>query len=102
MFQGIALGFDDCLRRALINELMCHFRLDCAAFTTKFGVDFEQYFAAELSVLAAMAADGLLHFDGQVLHVNAAGKLLIRNICMVFDAYLQRESEAAQRYSRTI
>ncbi|MDY6829069.1 MAG: oxygen-independent coproporphyrinogen III oxidase [Pseudomonadota bacterium] len=102
VFQGIALGFDDCLRRALINELMCHFRLDCAAFSTKFGVDFEQYFAAELSVLAAMAADGLLHFDGQVLHVNAAGKLLIRNICMVFDAYLQRESEAAQRYSRTI
>jgi oxygen-independent coproporphyrinogen-3 oxidase len=58
------------------------------------------YFATELEDLAEMERDGLLSLDERGIRVLGAGKLLIRNICMVFDRYLREKQE--QRYSRVI
>jgi oxygen-independent coproporphyrinogen-3 oxidase len=38
--------------------------------------------------------------DESSIRVQPAGKLLIRNICMVFDRYLREKQE--QRYSKVI
>jgi oxygen-independent coproporphyrinogen III oxidase len=35
-----------------------------------------------------MQADGLVEVDGNGIRVLPKGRLLIRNICMTFDAYL--------------
>lgn len=97
--RGITLEADDWLRRAVITDLICHFRLDTQAIQRRFGIDFSKYFAAELAALKSMAVDGLLRLATGEIIIEPAGKLLIRNICMVFDKYLQARSG---RYSKVI
>jgi len=95
--KGLEPDADDRLRRAVIMRLICAFELTYADF----GVDFAATFAAELARLAQMAADGLLTLDAAGIRVTEKGRLLIRNICMVFDRHL---APAAQqlRFSKAI
>jgi oxygen-independent coproporphyrinogen III oxidase len=85
----------------VIMHLICSFELDYATFAQQFGTDFRTRFAAELARLAPMADDGLLRLDTAGIRVTAKGRLLIRNICMVFDRHL---APAAQqlRFSKAI
>ena len=100
VFRGVELTADDRLRRDVITNLICHFELDWPAVERRHGISHRETFAAELPELAAMQQDGLLDMDATSVRVRPAGKLLIRNICMVFDRYLR---EAAQRrYSKVI
>ncbi len=99
VFKGVELNEDDKLRRAVITQLICHFDLSFAAIEKAFGIDFAAYFADELSRLAPMQADGLLIVTTQGIQVLAAGRLLIRNICMVFDRYLAQKQ---QQFSKVI
>ncbi len=101
VFRGVELEPDDVLRRRVIMDLICHFRLAFAPVEREWQIDFHEYFAPELEDLAAMAGDGLLTLDDQGIQVSLAGKLLIRNICMVFDRYL-RESREQKRFSKVI
>jgi oxygen-independent coproporphyrinogen-3 oxidase len=64
------------------------------------GVNFNEYFANELKDLEVMQADGLLKLEPGRIEVQPAGKLLIRNICMVFDRYLREKQN--QRFSKVI
>jgi len=48
-----------------------------------------------------MAGDGLLSLDAAGIAVHPKGRLLIRNICMNFDAYMA-EKQAQQRFSKVI
>ena len=100
VFRGIELSADDRLRRAVITQLICHFALDFADLERVYGVRVPDYFGQELAELAAMQHDGLLEIDAASIRVKPAGKLLIRNVCMVFDRYL-REREG-QRFSKVI
>jgi oxygen-independent coproporphyrinogen-3 oxidase len=100
ILRGVQLDADDLLRRAVITRLICHFELDMTAIEADFGVVFASYFAPELAQLAAMQADGLLEVGVTSLRVRPAGKLLIRNICMVFDRYLREKQDG--RYSKVI
>jgi oxygen-independent coproporphyrinogen-3 oxidase len=99
--RGIALDTDDLLRRAVIQMLMCDFELEIAPLEREHGIDFGDYFAVELARLAALADDGLIAISPERLLVTPKGRLLIRNICMVFDSYLNPQAEPL-RYSRTI
>ena len=99
IFRGVRLNEDDRLRRDVIMKLMSNFELDYAVLSKQWGIDFKTYFADALERLKEMAADGLLHLDEQALTVLPKGRLLIRNIAMVFDAYLSRTTA---RYSKVI
>ncbi len=101
IFRGIELDDDDRLRRQVITALICHFDLVIKEVEQAFGIDFRAYFAAELNDLQSMQADGLLTVTDERIRVTPAGKLLIRNICMVFDRYL-REAANGQRFSKVI
>ncbi|HKJ71235.1 MAG TPA: oxygen-independent coproporphyrinogen III oxidase [Gammaproteobacteria bacterium] len=101
VFRGYALTSEDRLRRSVITRLMCDFALDFGQVEAGWGIDFREHFAAELADLEEMAADGLLEMDDRGLRVTPRGRLLIRNVAMVFDAYL-RAREGAQRYSKVI
>jgi len=100
VYRGIHLDADDRLRREAITQLICHFELDMPAIAKQYGIDFTSYFAAELRELRDMADDGLITLDNETIRVLPAGRLLIRNVCMVFDRYL-RES-TTQRFSKVI
>ena len=103
--RGIALGMDDLLRRTVIQKLMCQFELSISAIEQAFPIAFGQYFAAEMAVLRHLERDGLLTIDGDWISVTMRGRLLIRNVCMVFDRYLAVPAtlpRTTPRYSRTV
>jgi oxygen-independent coproporphyrinogen-3 oxidase len=97
--RGLTLNRDDIIRRDIITELICQFDLDFDAFGKRWQIDTRDYFKAELERLVPMQEDGLLTLDDKGIHVTDAGRLLIRNICMEFDAYLEH---AKARFSRVI
>lgn len=99
--RGLKLTQDDIIRRAAINQLICHFELDGDTFGQQHDIAFNDYFADELIRLQQHEQDGLLERQGNRLVVTPAGRLLIRSICMVFDAYLN-QSQQTQKYSRII
>ncbi|WP_114241334.1 oxygen-independent coproporphyrinogen III oxidase [Dyella sp. C9] len=99
--RGILLGRDDIIRRAVISELMCHGELDMPGFSERHRLDFADVFASELARLREHATDGLVTVDEQTIRVTSRGRLLLRNVAMCFDAYLNQPNESA-RYSRTI
>jgi oxygen-independent coproporphyrinogen-3 oxidase len=100
VFRGVELNQDDVLRRAVITHLICNFSLEFSAVEQQFGINFAQYFEVELADLQPMKVDGLIEMDSQSIRVLPAGRLLIRNVCMVFDRYLREKTE--QRFSRVI
>ena len=100
VFRGVRLDADDRLRRAVITELICHFALKFAAIERQFGICFRDRFAVELAELTDMQSDGLLALSETGIEVLPPGRLLIRNICMVFDRYLREQ--ASTRFSRVI
>lgn len=98
--KGFTLYEDDTLRKAVINKLICHFKLSFSEIENAFGINFADYFAEELKRLKLMADDDLISLDSDSVTVKDGGRLLIRSICMAFDAYLTPNSEV--RYSRII
>jgi len=98
--RGRFLSCDDRVRRDLIQRLMCEFALDVPAFEARHGVDFARDFAAECEALEPLIRDGLVEWRGSSLRVRGPGRLLVRNVAMVFDRYLQYQRES--RFSRVI
>lgn len=98
--RGARLSSDDRLRRALIQAIMCQGRVDIPALERTHGIAFNDYFAAELTRLLPLAEDGLLSIAPDALEVSPRGRLFLRNIAMVFDAYLNAAEPG--RFSKAI
>ncbi len=99
--RGMELSADDLLRRAVIQALACQFKLSKKAIEISYLIEFDHYFTEELAELGGLESDGLVQLDPEWITVTARGRMLIRNVCMVFDKYLRRERET-MRYSRVI
>jgi oxygen-independent coproporphyrinogen-3 oxidase len=101
IMRGMELDADDLVRREIIQALMCHFMISKEAFNTQFQIDFDSYFATELDELKEYEREGLIELAPAWVAVTPKGRMLIRNICMVFDKYLRTKQEHA-RYSKVI
>ncbi len=99
--RGYLLNADDRLRREVIEQIMCRAWLDFAAIEHAYDIRFADYFRSELDALQDMENDGLLRRRENGLEILPAGRLLLRNIAMVFDRYLWA-GEQTVRYSRTV
>ena len=99
--RGYVLNDDDRIRRFVILSLMCNFELDLGELRSRFGIDFDTYFASEILKLDASAEPGFLERTPAKLTVTPMGSVFIRNICMAFDRYLGA-SAAQPIYSRTV
>jgi oxygen-independent coproporphyrinogen-3 oxidase len=86
--RGLLLSRDDQLRREIITRLICDFRLRIGEIEAKWDIQFRSYFAAALPRLDTLAADGLIEHNDEEIRVSDRGRLLVRHVCMVFDAYL--------------
>ena len=103
--RGLALSPDDLLRRDVIQKLMCDFALDLRDLAARRDVDVAERFAPELARLAELAKDGLLTLAPDRIAVTPKGRLLVRNICMVFDDYFGKPAAVPlqrMQYSRTV
>ncbi|PIV91599.1 MAG: oxygen-independent coproporphyrinogen III oxidase, partial [Gallionellales bacterium CG17_big_fil_post_rev_8_21_14_2_50_54_146] len=98
IMRGLELNADDLVRRAIIQALMCHFEISKESFNIAYLIDFDKYFAIEMVELRDYEHEGLLELSAQWISVTPKGRMLIRNICMVFDKYLRTRTEHA-RYS---
>lgn len=98
--RGLLCNADDRIRRAVIQQLICHFKLHFAEIEQRFSIDFHQYFAGTWPALEQMAADGLITLSNEDIEVRPAGRLLVRSVCMQFDIYLSGQN--LQRFSRVI
>ncbi len=99
--KGYRLTPDDILRREVISRLMCDFELDFKVMEERFRIDFRSYFRWGLDNLNEMLADQLITIQNDRLQVTEMGRMLIRNIAMNFDGYLERKQDQG-RYSRTV
>ncbi|MEY3219873.1 MAG: oxygen-independent coproporphyrinogen oxidase [Pseudomonadota bacterium] len=100
VFRGVALTEDDVLRREVITQLICHFYLSIPAIEQQYQLCFVEYFADAWKQLEELQRDGLIKYDEQMIEVLPVGKLMIRNICMLFDRYLQNTT--TQRFSKVL
>ncbi len=101
VWRGLELDADDLLRAELIQQLMCHGRVDGHALAARHGIDFTRYFAAELLELRKLEADGLARYRNGIVSATRQGRPLLRLIAMCFDRYLQAPQQPV-RYSRAI
>jgi oxygen-independent coproporphyrinogen III oxidase len=92
--RGIELTREDVLRRYVIGQLICNFKLSMAVVESLFDLKFTEHFANELSQLSDMAADGLIKLTADSIVINPSGRLLIRVICKAFDQYRNEEQKA--------
>ena len=100
IFRGYKLSHDDIIRRQIITRMICDFSLDIQAIEEQLGYDFFTYFVDVIPALRQFAKDQLLEFDTQSIRILPAGRLLIRNICLVFDRYSQQHQQS--RFSKAI
>jgi len=98
--RGLGCNHDDRIRRAVIQQLICHFQLEFADIEQRFAMSFRSYFAATWPALQQMHRDGLIELRESGIEVLPAGRLLVRSLCMAFDRYLGETS--LQRFSRVI
>ncbi len=99
---GYRMTFDDHVRKETINQLMCNLEINKRAIEAKFGIDFEDYFAAETPKLDVFIGDGLLENNADKIKVVGSGILVIRNIAMCFDAYLEKMMKEKPVFSKTV
>ena len=104
VWRGMRMDEDDVIRADVIQQLMCHGRLDFDRLGRRHVIDFRRYFADALERLQPLQADGLVEVDGNGLQATSRGRLLLRIIAMCFDRYLPpaTDTTAAPRYSRTV
>ena len=71
------------------------------AYLKKHGIDFREYFANEIGKLNVLEDDGLIELGDEGISITPSGRLLLRNIAMTFDRYIDLE-ENDNRFSKAI
>jgi oxygen-independent coproporphyrinogen-3 oxidase len=97
--RAVRLNRDDLIRRTVIMKLMCDLELNYDHLGSDLHIDFRNYFRDGLEDLHRTEDDGLIERTSTGLRVTEMGRLLLRNLAMRFDAYLET---APNRFSKTI
>ena len=83
---------------------MCNFHVGVDGIEQEFGISFTDYFASELSELAApdgAVEHGFVRIAPDALEVVGDGRLFVRNVAMVFDRH-SRAHAGPRAFSRTV
>jgi oxygen-independent coproporphyrinogen III oxidase len=100
-WRGCQSNQDDKIRHRVIMQLISNFYCEFTDIENEFDIDFLSYFSAEMDKLIEFEVDGLIQIGKQRIQVQEPGRLFIRNVCMVFDAYLSQFGDIA-RFSKVI
>lgn len=99
---GYRMTEDDHIRKETIMQLMCNLEIDKRRIEREFGIEFDKYFAADIPKLDPFIADSLLEETDSHIRVLGSGILIIRNIAMAFDAYLEQMMREKPVFSKTV
>lgn len=90
--KGLIMNLDDEIRNYVITKLICNFKLNFSKVEDEYDINFKEYFKKELNLLKTFQKDKLLELKNDSIKINTQGRLLIRSICMSFDAYLAKSN----------
>jgi len=99
---GYRMTPDDHIRKETIMQLMCNLEIDKRRVESKFGIEFDEYFKNDIAKLDVFINDGLLENEADKISVIGSGILIIRNIAMCFDAYLEKMAKEKPVFSKTV
>lgn len=102
VFRGMLLSDDDQLRADLIQRLMCQGEVPVSALERRYAIDFGEYFRDALVHLQPLIGDGLVRIEADRIVATSQGRMLLRNIAMCFDRYLDHPAGAPAKFSRAI
>ncbi|MGI8409744.1 MAG: oxygen-independent coproporphyrinogen III oxidase, partial [Pyrinomonadaceae bacterium] len=99
---GYRMTPDDHIRKETIMQLMCHLEIDKRGIEQKFSIDFDNYFAGDIRKLDVFFKDGLAENNPDKIKIIGTGILIIRNVAMCFDAYLEKMINEKPIFSKTV
>ena len=101
--RGYRLSQDDVIRREVISRLLCHTVIVKGEISGQFDINFDEYFAPELTRLKTPEADGLVVMNDKEIRAAWLGRIFIRNLAMVFDPYLEKQQlNSKPLFSKTL
>lgn len=87
--RGLRLSHDDRLRRELMQQLYSYGAIVKEGLEQRFGIVFDDYFVDERARLQELSDHGLVSVEpGAIRLTSPLGRLLVRVVAAVFDAYL--------------
>jgi oxygen-independent coproporphyrinogen III oxidase len=99
---GYRMTHDDEIRKYVIMRLMCDLELNKRDVERRFEIPFDEYFADALEKLKTFLPLELIRMDDERIVVCDAGRFVLRNIAMCFDAYLEKLRRDKPIFSRTV
>ncbi len=104
--RGLKRSSEDELRRQVILSLMCRMRIDLDEIEEESGQEpLAEHFSEEWGRMSAFAEDGLCTLSSRRIEVTETGRLFLRHMAMVFDAYLGKDGSGDRdgpRFSQTV
>ncbi len=101
-FVGYRMTADDHIRKETIMQMMCNLEIDKRRVEKTFDISFDEYFADDLPKLKRFIEEGLVTEDADQIRVTGSGILIIRNVAMCFDAYLEKMMKEKPIFSKTV
>lgn len=99
--KGLLLNREDQLRRSVIMQLMCSRNLSFRDLWDTWYINGKEHFRTELQRLRPLEDDGILSITQEGIRIHAKGRHYLRNIAMIFDAYMPQHKEKPV-FSKTI
>ncbi len=99
---GYRMTDDDQVRKEVIMRIMCDMELVKKDIEEKFNIEFDAYFDRALEKLKPIEEDGLATVKPDKIVVEGLGRLVVRNIAMCFDAYIDEMIKNKPIFSKTV
>ena len=99
---GYRMTRDDHIRKQTIMQLMCNLAIDKRRIEREFDINFDEYFRDDLGKLDPFIIEGLVENNADEIRVIGSGLLIVRNIAMSFDAYLDQMMKEKPVFSKTV
>ncbi len=93
------------MRRRVITEIMCNFKVRFSALEIDFDMSYKEYFAHELGELqkpGGQEEQGFVELGPEDLVVTSLRRIFVRNVCMVFDRHLRKKNQKKPIFSQTV
>ena len=90
--RGVEVSPQDALRRAVIEQIMCHLSVDLEKVAAEYGAN-SAPLLADAQDLVRFEQDGLVVIEDARVTVTEVGRPFVRNVAAVFDTYLAVPSE---------
>ena len=100
--KGMLLTEDDKIRREMIETLMCTCGIDLAAYQDKFSHALEIEMPDLQQNIEKLVSDGLITRTGTRIDATLKGRVLLRSIACIFDAYLPKYQAGAKVFSAAV